>query len=243
MTKRGALAMGLLAVVGYVTAGWITGLWADRPVPLLDGLAPPPTYRYVQTPAGRAPGKQPYSGRFTVRLSAGGSSVYAFTTRDQQVSITLVPRALPVMAGQKRVIFTITPLAPDGFPPPPQGKGIDGNVYRILARYEPGGKLLAKLARPAHLGLAYPAQATTRTPQHFLVFSRDGKRWADIGGDDALVFQGVRKHVERLGYFAVAGPPVSSGTRSPWQTWAGIGVVIIVAGLVIAIFRVGRRSS
>lgn len=243
MTRRRVLVLGVIATLAYASTAWVMALWTGRSVPLLDGLAPPPIYRYVETPAGRAPSKPPYSGKFSVGLTTKGSSVYAFTTRDQQVNLILTPGAIPSATGQKVVKFTITPLGPSAFPPAPDGKGVDGNVYHLTATYEPGGHSVETLAHPAHLGLVYPAQATTRKPSHSLLFSSDRSGWTNIHGDDALISQGVRKDITRLGYYAVAGPPIASAGSSPWERWAGIAALTIAVILAVAIFRVGPNKQ
>lgn len=229
--------LGLGAAALYVTGSWVTAHVSGHPVPLLDGLAPPPNYRYVETPPRMAPSKEPFAGSFSVPLGRQGSNVYAFATKDQQVSLTLASGAIPTLKGARRVRFSIEPLGPSNFPAPPSGQSIDGNVYRITAVYQPGEAPIRHLARPLRLHLAYPAEATTKRPIHALLYSPDGRTWRDLHGTDYLVGQSVRKRISSLGYFAVAGPPTSTSSTNLWEKVGGVLTIVVVIALIVAIFR------
>lgn len=233
-------AVGLGAALLYVAGSWVTSHVSGRPAPLLDGLAPPPNYRYVETPAGMASSKEPFGGSFSVPLGRHGSNVYAFATKDQQVSLTLASGAIPATGGARRVRFSIEPLGPSKFPAPPTGMTIDGNVYRITATYQPSGTAIRHLARPVRLHLVYPAEATTKRPVHSLLYSPDGKTWRDVHGTDFLIGQSVKKRISSLGYFAVGGPSTSTSSSTLWEKVGAVLVAVVVILLIVVIFRPGR---
>ncbi len=241
MSRRTLALTGAASAIAYVCGVIVTGSLGSQRLLLLDGLAPPPSYHYVQTPPGMAPSKRPYAGTFTVRLGRGKSRVYAFSTKDQQVYILLGPGAVPPRPGQQRLEIHVQPLAPSGFPEPGGNLAVDGNVYRVVARYLPGGDLLARFARPGMtLHLVYPVEASKPGARHVMLYAHDRSRWQPVGGHDLGVQQQVSLRTTRLGYYAVGGPPLARPGASPVAYAEAALAALVVAVLAVLIFLEGR---
>src|SRR5206468_3356923 len=110
--------------------------------PILDGLAPPPLYRWVDPPPAFASTNQrPSSAAFTLSASAGnydpaqGSGAGVFGTPDFQVSLALSAHAIAPASGATSLRLTIEPMAPDQDVTLPPSFAIAGNVVRIQATY------------------------------------------------------------------------------------------------------------
>src|SRR5260370_13566848 len=90
------LAAGILLVVaacGSVALGLLAG------IPVFDGLAPPPAYRWVRPPSElRAGNRAPASVSATVPLTETGSASALVSTPDDQLQVPNPARALPPRA-------------------------------------------------------------------------------------------------------------------------------------------------
>ena len=116
--------------------------------PLLDGLAPPTAYRWVEPPPELAATNQkPTPGTFTVKLGNGGSKTAVFTTDDAQVTVILPEGSFADAEGQRSVQVTVDPLA-GALAQPDDPLNVVGNVYLVEATYQPSGDA-ARLANPA----------------------------------------------------------------------------------------------
>src|SRR6266436_4890143 len=120
------LAAGILLVVatcGSVGLGLLAG------IPLFDGLAPPPAYRWVRPPSElRAGNRAPASVSATVPLTESGSAPAVVSTPDDQVQVSIPAGAVPPAVGQNALAVDIRPLDPAQVPPPPAGMAIGGNA-------------------------------------------------------------------------------------------------------------------
>src|SRR5260370_25736424 len=101
------LAAGILLVVaacGSVALGLLAG------IPVFDGLAPPPAYRWGRPPSElRAGNRAPASVSATVPLTETGSASPLLSTPAAQAPVTLPARRLPPG----------TPAEPPSGQPPP----------------------------------------------------------------------------------------------------------------------------
>lgn len=239
--NRRALAVGLGAVCIYAAGSWLSASLGTIGPPMLDGLAPPPPYRWVKPPADlAASNKDPFSGKFPVALTENGSDSAAFSTRDGQLTMVLSQGAIPAAPGQKSARVTVTPLDPATLGDPPSGLEITGNVYQIAATYRPGGDKVAQLAGGGdqRIVLVYPATAGGATHENrSVVQSDDGEKWDELPSQDAGAQQQVQAAIESLGYFAVAAPPEKTGLSTP-----ALGIVILAGVLVILGALVIRRN-
>ena len=136
-----ALLAGVGIVALYLAGAAVSGrasILARRP--LLDGLAPPTPYRWVNPPPDlAASNKPPASTRFNLELAPEGSQLGAFSTSDGQVNLVLSQGAVPPRAGQTGVEVTVDPVDPATLGPVPSGLVGAGNAYRIQAGYQPSG--------------------------------------------------------------------------------------------------------
>jgi hypothetical protein len=242
-----AAATGLAAAIFYlVMATWAgrTGSLTRRP--LLDGFGgTPPPYNWVSPPPSLASqNKPPSSGNFDVALNPqSGSEATVLSTDDGQASIALNTGSIPPKQGADSAKVTITPLAPDGMSRPPNGTEIAGNVYRMEARYQPGGDPVERLGQGAQVVLAYPAEVGGNRVSHQLLVSSDGRQWTGVEAVDSHAQLLIQATVSSLGYFAV-GRPTGSGAKSGKSL--GTILVYLLLGLLILpivffIIRTERR--
>jgi hypothetical protein len=241
-----ALGAGLAVVLVYAATAILSGhLSPLSRGPLLDGLAPPTAYRWVEPPPELAATNQkPTPGTFTVKLGNGGSKTAVFTTDDAQVTVILPEGSFENAEGQTSVQVAVDPLA-GAIADPDDPLNVVGNVYLVEATYQPSGDA-AKLANPASVVIVYPLLANDHG-SHAIIWSRTGERWKALGTDDLPSIQQAGADVEELGYLSVAGQPASptdaSGTSGGGSSVATIAIVagLIVLAVVAAVLL--RRGS
>ena len=175
MTRRrvvlGALVLGAYIVVLAVTVG----LRSDHVRPLYDGFTTPPAYRWVDPPAFFASGNDaPAPVTQAVPLGREGSEAAGIATPDGQFVLNLGRGAIATRAGSKRVDVTITPVAPGDLARVPSGLRANGNAYRVVMRYEPGGARVGALAHPGTLVLEIPELGDHLFTSHL------GRRWTEV---------------------------------------------------------------
>ena len=188
-TRSGlALLAGVGIVALYLAGAAVSGrasILARRP--LLDGLAPPTPYRWVNPPPDLAAGnKPPASTRFTLGLALEGSQLGAFSTGDGQVNLVLSQGAVPPRSGQTGVEVTVDPADPATLGPVPSGLVGAGNAYRIQASYQPSGAKVEALGGQSSVGLVYPllTTAVADTGGHQVLSSADGRAWEVLPSTD-----------------------------------------------------------
>jgi hypothetical protein len=244
-----ALGAGLAVVLVYAATAILSGhLSPLSRRPLLDGLAPPTAYRWVEPPPELAATNQkPTPGTFTVNLGNDGSKTAVFTTDDAQVTVILPEGSFAEAEGQRTVEVTVEPLA-GATAHPDDPLHVVGNVYLVEATYQPSGEA-AKLANPANVVIVYPLLANDHG-SHAIIWSRSGERWKALETDDLPSIQQAGADIDDLGYLSVAGQPASSiagsGTSGGGSSVATIAIVagLIVLALVAAfLLRKGSRSG
>lgn len=249
MTVRSrALGAGLAVVLVYAATAILSGhLSPLSRRPLLDGLAPPTAYRWVEPPPELAATNQkPTPGTFTVKLGSGGSKTAVFTTDDAQVTVILPEGSFADAEGQRSVQVTVDPLA-GALAQPDDPLNVVGNVYLVEATYQPSGDA-AKLANPASVVIVYPLLANDHG-SHSIIWSRSGERWTALETDDLPSIQQAGADVDELGYLSVAGQPASptgSGTSGGGSSVATIAIVaglIVLAVVAAVLLRRGSRSK
>jgi hypothetical protein len=211
---------------------------------LLDGLAPPPPYRWVAPPSNlAASNEKPFSAKFTINKQGASYRAGVFSTRDGQVQLVLPTGALPVEAGQKSVLLTITPLAPSAVGAPPKGQEFAGNVYRIDGVYQPSGQEVGALSgSQSRLLLVYPESAGLVSPTHTIYASPDGKSWTKLTTGDSAAQQQAAVTISSLGYFAVTQSQNQSALSSLSGRLVAI-LIYVIAGLAIVSLIVVRVIS
>jgi hypothetical protein len=235
----------VLYLVGAVVSGRASML-ARRP--LLDGLAPPTPYRWVNPPADlAASNRAPASTRFTVKLTAGGSQLGAFSTSDGQVNLVLSEGAVPARPGQTGVEVAVDPVDPATLGPVPAGLVGAGNAYRIQASYRPSGERVEALGGQSSIGLVYPLLATAVADPggHVVLSSADGRAWERLDSTDTPATHQVSARLPGTGYVQVGVPPAAGGgsggdPRNRILVLASaVAALIVIAALVL---RLRERS-
>jgi len=243
-----ALLAGVGIVALYLAGAAVSGrssILTRRP--LLDGLAPPTPYRWVNPPPDLAAGnKPPASTRFTLGLALEGSQLGAFSTGDGQVNLVLSQGAVPPRSGQTGVEVTVDPADPATLGPVPSGLVGAGNAYRIQASYQPSGAKVEALGGQSSVGLVYPllTTAVADTGGHQVLSSADGRAWEVLPSTDTPASHQVSARLTRTGYVMVGVPPSAGGSQSSSRTrilllGTGVAVVIVAAALAL---RLRERS-
>lgn len=242
-TSGRALAAGLLAVLAYVGLAAVT--FSLSPLsgrPVLDGLAPPPSYRWVSPPEALARANlPPEPGEFSIALNDAGSEPGVFSTPDLQLSASFPTGTFGPVEGQRSIMLTATPLAPADVGPPPTGLEIKGNVVRLEGRLRPSDAQVEGFALPAQLALTYPAEPDGALLAYTVVSSADGRAWRRLKTIDAPAQHRAGADFRSFGYFAVAAPPRSGGPNVVLIT-ALVGGALVVAALVAVVLWRRRRE-
>ena len=248
MTRsRVALLAGVGIAVLYLAGAALSGrasLLARRP--LLDGLAPPVPYRWVTPPPDlAASNKPPASLRFSVKLSATGSQLGAFSTSDGQLNLVLSEGAVPASQGQTSVAVSIDPVDPATLGPAPPGLLLAGNAYRIQASYRPSGGKVDALGGRSSVGLVYPLLATAVADPsgHLVLASADGGSWQRLRSTDTPGIHQVSAELDTAGYVVVAVPPAGAGGGSGGSGRVPLLATAVAALLVLAALLARRRLA
>jgi hypothetical protein len=246
-----ALLAGVGIVLLYLAGAAVSGgasILARRP--LLDGLAPPTPYRWVNPPPDlAASNKKPASTRFTVDLGPGGSQLGAFSTSDGQVNLVLSEGAVPPRSGQTQVEVSVEPVDPATLGPVPAGLVGAGNAYRIQASYKPSGRRIDALAGQSSIGLVYPllAAPVADPAGHLVLSSADGRAWERLRSTDTPGTHQVSAQLPQTGYVQVGvapstGEPAGDTRNRTLLLASGAAIAIVVAALLLR-RREAARSS
>lgn len=243
--RRLAIATGLTVAATYVASALLSGhLSPIARRPLLDGLAPPAPYRWVEPPPELAASNVvPEPQEFRVAVGRAGSDTAVLTTSDAQVTVVLAEGAFEAAAGQRAVTVRIEPLAPSAVEAPDPPRRIAGNVYRVQAAYRPSGDP-APLTIGAQVILTYPQLANVHGG-HEVVVSSDGASWTALETSDFPNIVQVDATTDVLAYVAVTAPPATSPspTRGGVVPVATIAIAASIAVLVIALVVVLRPGA
>ena len=217
------LGAGILLVVaacGSVALGLLAG------IPVFDGLAPPPAYRWVHPPPElRAGNSSPASASATVPLTDTGSAAAVVSTPDDQVQLSIPAGAFPSAAGQNALGVNVQPLDPAQVPGPPAGVDIQGNAYRITVAYVPSGATPSAV-QPVDVTLRYPVDATS-------VILLTDAGWQALPTTLESAALAVDATTTRFGIFAAAsiGVTPSRPRRTPAWAYAAAGAALLAAGI------------
>jgi hypothetical protein len=237
-----ALLAGGGIVVLYLAGAVVSGrgsILVRRP--LLDGLAPPTPYRWVNPPRElAAANKRPASTRFTVKLQADGSRLGAFSTSDGQINLVLSEGAIPPRSGQTEVEVDVDPIDPATLGPPTSGLVVAGNAYRIRASYRPSGAGIATLGGQSSVGLVYPllATAVADVGGHVVLLAVDGRTWKQLASTDTPGTHQVSAQLNSTGYVQVGVPPSAGGAGSDQRSRilllaSAVALAIVAAALLL----------
>ena len=237
-----ALLAGLAVVLLYLGGAGVSGrasILARRP--MLDGLAPPTPYRWVNPPPElAAANKPPASARFTVDLGPNGSQLGAFSTSDGQLNLVLSEGAVPPRPGQSGVEVSAEPLDPVPLGDRPEGLVAAGNAYRIRATYRPSGVEVETLGGQSSVGLVYPllSSAVANPGGHVVLSSADGRAWEPLPSTDTPSTHQVSAGLPRTGYVLVGVPPSAGQAAGDSRTRtlllaSGAALLIVAAALLL----------
>ena len=223
------VAIALVYAATAVLSGHLSPL-ARRP--LLDGLAPPTAYRWVEPPPElEATNQRPTPGKFDVKLGVAGSETSVFTTGDAQVTLIFPEGSFASAEGQRSVKVTVGPL-PSSIAHPDDPLTVLGNVYLVEATYEPSGDD-AVLASIATVVLVYPLLANDHG-SHSVIWSRSANTWRALDTDDLPSIQQAGADIDELGYLSVAGqPPSPTAGAGTDDGGSSVATIAIVAGLIV----------
>lgn len=228
------IAAGVAVVAFYAASAWFSGQLSPLARrPLLDGLAPPTPYRWVDPPPELASTNlAPAPGTFRVELGNRGSLTAVLTTTDAQVTLILPKGSFPPAERAREVEVSIDPLAASAVEPPPSPLEILGNVYRLEATYVPSDEP-AELAAEARAVLTYPFSLGVH-PGQAIVHSSDGATWSTSETNDLPSIQQADAPIDALGYVAVARDPTA--TVPPGLTGdesSSVATIVIAGGLIV----------
>jgi hypothetical protein len=241
-----ALLAGVGIVALYLAGAAVSGrasILARRP--LLDGLAPPTPYRWVNPPSDlAASNKPPASTRFTLELTPEGSQLGAFSTSDGQVNLVLSQSAVPPRAGQTGVEVMVDPVDPATLGPVPSGLVSAGNAYRVQAGYQPSGDKVEALGGQSSVGLVYPllTTAVADTGGHQVLSSADGRAWEALASTDTPGTHQVSARLSRTGYVMVGVPPSAGGSQSDSRSRILLFGTVVAGVIVAAAFALRLRE-
>jgi len=235
--RRGArvLLAGALAAGAYLVGAALSGhLSPAARRPLLDGFGSQQPYRWVTPPPALAPNNQPpHHARQTFAFKAGVLQGGVVSTNDLQATVILQDDSIKPSNGQTAVLVTVDPLDPATLGAAPGGLSFDGNAYRILGAYQPGGAKAGAISPAADLALTYPADATfgLGALKHQILASTDGKTWQALPSQDLPGSLQVTAKMATFGYFAV-GRTGGAGTATGSSSLSRV-LPIVVAGVVV----------
>jgi hypothetical protein len=242
-----AAAAGVAIALLYAASAHVSArLSPSAARPLLDGLAPPQSYLWVDPPAAlESSNLQPAPAHARLGMTPSGSPSYVLTTADAQATLILPVGTLPPTQDQTDVELSVVPLAATEVSAPEPPLQILGNVYRFQATYLPSGEAAGSFEEPVDAVLVYPRAANDHG-SHQLLFSVDGITWTALDTNDTPSVPQADATIDRPGYLAVAGQvqPVftQSGSASVLRQAIALAVIVGIAFLAVTIFERRRRS-
>jgi hypothetical protein len=246
LKRRFVLGTGALALAAYAAGSWLSASLGVVSSTMLDGLSPPPPYRWVNPPPELARDNQEaLRGRFPLALSKKGSSAGAFSTSDGQATLVVSEGSIAPSPGADALQVEIEPLDPaDVGGRLPEGLEITGNVYRMSATYKPGGEEVKELTEGGdqRIILLYPAEAGEHRA-HTLVASPDGDTWTKLTTQDSSGQQQAQGAITSLGYFAVAAPRAEKASSTQVVAIVALAVVLLVLAALVVIRNVRRGQG
>jgi hypothetical protein len=241
------VAAGLLAVAAYLAGAALSGhLSPLAKRPLLDGLAPPPPYRWVSPPPELSAGnKKPLGVVGTVGLGPSGSEVSAISTGDGQANLVLDANAVAPNPGQRQVQVTIDPVDPAKLAGAPPNLLLAGNAYQIRLTYVPSGKPVTTLSGRVTVALLVPLlPVPVSSPfDTTILASPDGKGWTRQNSTATPGSHQVASNLGGPGYVIAAVPPAPPDQPVPNRVPLYAGLAAAFALVALAAVLLARRLS
>ena len=245
--RRLALAAGLLAVLAYLAGAALSGQLSPLARrPLLDGLAPPPPYRWVTPPPELAAGnKKPAGVTSSVAMSPSGSAVSAISTGDGQANLVLDANAVAPSPGERQVEVKIAPIDPTKLAGAPANLVLAGNAYQVQLTYQPSGRPVNSLAGKATVSLLVPLLSIpVSSPFDTIVLSSpDGKGWTRQNSTATPGSHQVASTLRGPGYVIAAVPPAPADQPVPNRVPLYAGLATAAALVALGAVLLARRLS
>jgi len=245
--RRLAAAAGLLAVLAYLAGAALSGQLSPLARrPLLDGLAPPPPYRWVTPPPELSAGnKKPAGVTSGVGLGPSGSEVSAISTGDGQANLVLDASAVAPSPGQGQVQVTIDPIDPAKLAGAPPDLVLAGNAYQIRLTYLPSRKPVTTLSGRMTISLLVPLlPIPVSSPFDTTVLaSPDGKGWTRQDSTATPGSHQVASNLGSPGYVIAAVPPAPPDQPVPNRVPLYAGLATAAALVALAAVLLARRLS
>lgn len=237
-----ALATGLA-----VAAAWVGGAILSAHLspaarsPLLDGVLPIQSYRWVDPPLELADANRPPFGQTAdLRLGQKGSESTVLTTADGQVNVFFDAGTFADAPRQTAVHVELEPLAPDAVAAPPDDLSVQGNVYRLQFTYEPSGDVIREPATAFQVLLVYPATPNASTTGHDVAWTEDGTTWVtDLPGKSLGGTQQAFARIDGPGYVAVLGTTSTLPGPTGSSESRGLQTVVLVLAGACALLAIG----
>ncbi len=227
--SRRPLAVGLGLSGLYAIVAVATLVLADRPLlPLFDGLAPPPPYRWVEPPPETAAGnQQPASADREAPLGPEGSPYLNVTPEDGQAVVVLEAGAVAPKPPETAVRVTVTPHAPGTLADLPDGLTPAGNAYQIVVTYQPSVAPVPELRATPASSVALTAAGLSDV----MLYSPGGKGWTRLHDPEPLLGgHGLKTTLEAPGYFVAA-----SIDRSPEAGMSPLVLTLLLSAPVVVV--------
>ncbi len=221
-------------LLATAAAAYLVAAWTVAPG-FYDGLAPPQPYHWVCPPPQAIGGNvAPRSGHLDIKVINGISDANSAFTADGQVVIGFLPGVFDV-TGRTSISVDITPVNPC---PNPPGLHFATNTYQITAS--------APLLKAAGLELRYSDLVPAPSDVYYAT-SADGP-WKSIGAAQQAQPFTIDTTTRQFGYFAAGYPsnathPSSSGSQLIPIAVALLIVVVLIAGLPLAVLRRRRAGG
>ena len=241
---RRPLALGLAAGALYAVVAVSTLLLADRPLlPLFDGLAPPPPYRWVKPPPELASSnEQPASITREAPLGPEGSPFLNVTPEDAQAVVVMEAGAVAANPPDTSVRVAVTPHDSGTLGGLPPGLTAVSNAYEVAITYQPSGAVPTLRA-----GVASSVALTAAGFSDVMLYSPDGASWTRRPDPEPLLGgHGLKATLEAPGYFLVTSIDRSpSGKTSPlvYVLLLGAPVVLVVVLVIVKKRRDAARAQ
>ena len=229
---RRPLAVGLGLGALYAIVAVATLLLADRPLlPLFDGLAPPPPYRWVKPPPEvAADNQQPTSAQREAPLGPEGSPFLNVTPEDGQAVVVLEAGAVPPNPPETGVRVAVTPHDAGTLGDLPDGLTAASNAYQVAISLPAVGSGGDDGAVHHHGVVGRPDRR--RAERRHALSRPTATNWTRRPDPEPLLGgHGLKTPLETPGYYLVASIDRSPGRRH------------VAGGVRPAAGVAGRRSS
>ncbi len=216
------------AIVGAVVLALYLAVafFVRTPVrPLFDGSGPPQPYQWVSPPPDFAKSNEkPKPFAQTVAMTKNGISGASLQTDDGQAIVIVPERSFAAKPGARGIRFRIVPLASKSLTKQPP-KQVQGNAYRITARYVPSQENAVAKDNFTVL-LRYPAHATD-------FYRLDGDTWTLLKGEQIAASLQIYANTKKVGTFAAAGG--GNSRKLLWYITGGVSLVAAILGLILGL--------